>query len=1237
MNESLDTSRALLNLSTRSFLLNHKTIALPKSAIDKAQAEVRMAQKKLFSAYREARYEVTYSLNNPADYKEVRVILSALMRHLGSMSLVVQNERLLMLGHPDRDDEDLLTQSGSESYYSSGSSSESDSESESEGDQSPSGAKQDNRGDYFGSSAALSHGEGADAKNHRAGHHHNRHHHQRKSYLVDSPTSDDEHITHHKRIQKRGSAAELRRIRQLLKRAENSTQAALKARQQTVHRQQKDHLQQSFQFDRGGVATAPPTPGGRGVFSVFGYHQTHKSKGSSSLRRDGLGENTETPSSMTSPYSSRANSIHEDHNLDTVKSFKSLFSVRSGSKMKSKNRPASLKAGFKLGHGKRRKDESASNNPSIEMLPGIPLEDTHFATLPTHLGSDQQGNTSLSEARLQRAARAFGKKRELEVKRERKQAEKLAKAAQEAQEREQQAEAAARAIPPKEVAFGDRKLFMSFLDIVRDPLQRLSDTCSRVMVAMERELVTGMDVEQDRLERIRRRHAQRAAAVKAAEARLAEEEKAASAGANLGAHLSGNSLDGETAQKSLGKLKVLDRLRAIVGIKPSQMTKEDMDYAEAIKTGMKQKAKASKTRMPADTVHPNKFLNADKQRNTTSSGVLEEDEFVLPVGMSYVQYLTQELRVFDEAEAKGLRDFISTHPTLDVGPREEIFLIFFFLFALREIARELLRLGTYIEELEEKSRVSMEEEGRTKRRKQLWWPKVIGNFWHWFAWGNYTQVKTSEGYNAVILNTTKNLEYRQPRTVEEEKVVVEAKAAKVAAVKAAAAENMKAEAEKKHRRRHSETWDLPTLRRSVTLSNIIHRGGNSPDLEHGLGGQFTRDHHHHERHLKGVLRHISSGDRSRSSSHGRMEGDWSRSQAHRLRNSADLDLDRGRNRSPDQRLSQKTVDLGDPSVMGAKEVLGTEAGENSPHVAFTGGNGLRQYSVVDIPDFGTLKREGKQDRYFENSNQVELSLPKMNVVKSYSTAPPEMDKVRGSRASSAGDRRETILPAPSSTHQDRYPSFASSTSPALMDGQHASDSTAVASRGNAEDTDDSTSSSNSERPGQLSRTQSERQSKIKSRTQSLFAAFSRHPHDSNSEVTSEKKTKSDPPPRTTFVNVRKPKTWRYKAWQFLQPFKSEEFKFGFKMAVALTFIGLWSWLQWDSVALATDRGQWAMMTVMAVLSPTVGATFSVCAMRIGGTLLGTLWALLTYLALPRNPWVICAMMLVVGKNNVRLS
>ncbi|KAG0045210.1 hypothetical protein BGZ83_009555 [Gryganskiella cystojenkinii] len=1250
LNESLDTSRSLLNLSTRSFLLNHKTIALPKSAIDKAQAEVRMAQKKLFSAYREARYEVTYSLNNPADYKEVRVILSALMRHLGSMSLVVQNERLLMLGHPDRDDDDLLTQSGGESCYSSDDSDiDSDSEEQSESDNSHSDGKTENGSDYFGSAAVPGQGPSKDQQDGSSHDHHNRHHrshhhhhHHKKSYLVESPTSDDEHITPHRRIQRRGSAAELRRIRQLLKRAENSTQAALKARQQTLERQKKQHkeqLQHAFQFGRGGVATAPSTPGGRGVFSVFGHHQIHRSRGSPLTRKGTLDERTETPSSRTSPYSSRANSIHEGHNLDTVKSFKSLFSVRSGSKTKPGHRPSSLKAGFKVGHKKNKKDSSV-DSPSVEILPGIPLDDVHFATMPTHLDSDGQG-TQLSERQLRKAAEVYRKKREKEAKRERKQAEKLTKAAQEAQEKQQQAEAAARAIPPKEVAFGDRKLFMSFLDIVRDPLQRLSDACSRVMESMERELVAGMDVEQDRLERLRRRDAQRTAAVKAAEARLAEEERSAANGTIPPVHSPRSPAEGESTAKCHDKLNVLDRLRVLVGAKPRLLTQEDMDYAEAIKSGMKKKGEATKSRLLADTIHPNKFLNTNKQKNTASSGNFDEDEFVLPVGMSYVQYLTQELNIFDEAEAKGLRDFIATHPTLDVGPREEIFLIFFFLFALREIARELLRLGNYIEELEVKSRTKLENEGRTKRRKQLWWPKVMGNFWHWFAWGNYTQVKTSEGHNAVILNTTKNLEHRQPRTIEEERAVVEAKAAKAAAEKVAAETAAKVAMEKKHRRRHSETWDLPPLRRSVTLSTMIHRDGQSPDLEQGLGGQ-----HHHNQHQSkwthGAMWH-SRGRRSRSNSQGHLDVDWLGPHARRRRCNDALVEGLAQKTLSTNRLAEKkpahpAIDLGDPSVLGAREILANDEESKDHHhrVAFKDSDTVQRYAVVEIPEFESMKHRDDQDlKSFKDINQVELS-PRLNILKASSTAPPELSSARGSTPNGA-----TIIAAPSSTHQDRYPSFTSSTSPALLDGRQRSDSTTVASTSRILEKTQSAHTTDSEGSGPQGADHSRRNSddgkKAKSRSQSLFAAFSRHAHDSDSESFSEKKRnkrqaepEAEPAPRTIFVNVRKPKTWRFRAWESLQPFKSEEFKFGFKMAVALTFIGLWSWLQWSSTALATDRGQWAMMTVMAVLSPTVGATFSVCAMRIGGTLAGTIWALLTFLALPRNPWVICAMMLIIA-------
>ncbi|KAG9323397.1 hypothetical protein KVV02_002547 [Mortierella alpina] len=1307
LNESLDTSRALLNLSTRSFLLNHKTIALPKSAIEKAQSEVRMAQKKLYSAYREARYEVTYAMTNPADYKEVRVIVSALMRHLGSMSLVVQNERLLMLGHPDRDDEDLLTQSGGELSAGGGSGSDSasgsDSDSAGDSDSDSDDPARTNRDradkghqsrDYFGSATA----EDATATSSRSRPGHRHRHHHRKSGPVESPGSEDGPDTFHRREQRRGSAAELRRIRQLLQRAENSTQAAVKARQQNQDRQKQQALQQTFQFDRGGVATAPPTPGGRGVFSVFGHHHAHRAKGSSSIRVDAAsGLTTETlqpsssaaPSIVTTPDSSRPNSIHEEQNLDTVKSFKSFFSNKSASRFKPKgSRPTSLKAGFKMGNSKK-----TLVSHSEDLLSGISLGDIHCVTMPASAdrGSDDSSTgiaerqyhtmhaglrfgTPLTDQQVRKAAEAYRKRQEKQAQRERKQAERDAKAVREQQEKQRQAEAQARAIPPKEVAFGDRKLFMSFLDIVRDPLQRLSDSCSRVMVGMERELVSGLSVEQDRLERIKRRNAQRADAVRAAEARKAEEEKTAAAAAvaadanNTAADTSpsgASAIAGDTAKESRpSKVSVLDRLRVLAGLKPRDLTKEDIDYAEALKSGLEKghgkKIKVSKKGHAADTVHPNKFLQQDAIRNATSSGVGDDDDddFFLPPDMSYVQYLTQELEVFDQAEAQGLRDFISTHPTLDVGPREEIFLIFFFLFALREIARELLRLGKYVEELEEQERIKMEEEGRSKRKKQLWWPKVVGNFWHWFAWGNYTQVKTSEGYNSLIRNATKNLEHRQPRTIQEEKALVEAKAAKAAAEKIASEAATHALSEKRaeqRKRRHSEMWDLPPLRRSATLSALMHRK-QEPDLELGLGVNPAMDKPH--RHPRGVLKHPHS-PRSRSNSPTHYDADWPNNGAiPRRHRSHEPVYDSNGNRSVQTtQPSSYGKNLGDPSSLGGQEVLHAgfgdeEDGPSSLQRELHAGASKRaqQYSVAEIPGFTSLQRkEGSDLTQFKDTVETEL-WPKVKTVKHHSTAPPDLDgtntkdlKSRRSQLSTRPESsRNVVLTAPSSTHQDRYPSFASSTSPALLAKQPESDSTAIDSSkpgsrprdsiDASEDIDDSEVSTGSDRSNWKRRRD---QSKRKSKHRNIFASFSRRPSEDVAGSIQHpplQPVAPEPfmPPRSTFVNVRKPKTWRYRFWEFLQPFKSEEFKFGFKMAAALTFIGLWSWLQWSSNVLAFDRGQWAMLTVMAVLSPTVGATFSVCAMRIAGTLAGTLWAMLTYLALPRNPYVICAMMLVIA-------
>ncbi|KAF9399398.1 hypothetical protein BGX21_006311 [Mortierella sp. AD011] len=1129
LNESLDSSRALLGLSTRSFLLNHKTIALPNTVIEKAQAEVRTAQKKLFNAYREARYELTYSFVNPADYKQVRLILSNLMRHLGSMSLVVQNERILMLGHPDDDGDDLLSQSVSESDNDS---TESDSEGDDEttdqetedGHPSSSNRKTASRpisrqqsNDYFGATAG---------------------HNDSNETSVDSPTSDAGRNSR-KQSKKKSSAAELRRIRQLLQRAENATQAALAAKRQQQERMQKEGLQQNFQFDRGGVSTEPSTPVARGSSSIFDLHQTLRSKSSllhANTNDSSLGAHRAHAFSHWSPNSSRPSSIHEEQSQETVKSFKSLFSVKSKSKFKP-DRPLSLKTGFKIDQGKKLKEtpngsRDVSASPSVDYLPGIPLDRAHCNTVPARLGWKSESNSPdhsihrsngflsrspVTANQIKKAAESYRKQREREAKLEQKKAKKARKVAEAKQKRtetEKEADAAVNAAPTKEVAYGDRKLFMSFLDTVRDPLQRLSDTCSRVMVAMERELVSGLSAERDRLERIKIRNAQRVDAIRAAEARIAADKKAAAAAANGASANPGKAgakaVGGANIETSPDKPTALARLLEIVGIRPYQLTAEDIAYAEVLKTTMRKENERA-TNGSAGGGAPN-LANASKhnaQRNPASSAVDFENDFALPSDMSYVEYLTQELETFDKAEAEGLRNFISTHPSLDIGPREELFLIFFFLFALREIACELLRLGKYIEKLDEQELKKMQEEHRLKPKKKLWWPKVMGNFWRWFSWGGYSQVKISE--NPVMLIPTKNIEH-QTGTVEEEKAILEAKAVKAAAAKVALEKQMG-----QRRRRHSEKWDTLSLRRSATVSALVSRGRQHSDLEQGLDHTGhepqRRSRKHRSRSVSEDLNSVRS--RSRTSLRNRL--------SHMFWHH-ETEFDNGKNTDS----VQPQLDSGDPII---SEVLPRQLDHTiqTPVETGPGPNSstkksklAEQYTVSEIPRFKALHHKAdKSLKYFEDINLVDLN-PRVNAIKLHGTAPPELDIARSSGFEELHRFND-----------------------AAMSGEDVASTQSVA----LQDHDD--------------------------------------------------------------------------------PFKSDAIKFGFKMALSLALVGLWSWLNWDSKALVTDRSQWSMMTVLAVLTPTIGDMFTTGAMRILGTILGAVWAIVTYLALPNNPYVIAAMMLPI--------
>ncbi|KAI8137954.1 Fusaric acid resistance protein-like-domain-containing protein [Fennellomyces sp. T-0311] len=88
---------------------------------------------------------------------------------------------------------------------------------------------------------------------------------------------------------------------------------------------------------------------------------------------------------------------------------------------------------------------------------------------------------------------------------------------------------------------------------------------------------------------------------------------------------------------------------------------------------------------------------------------------------------------------------------------------------------------------------------------------------------------------------------------------------------------------------------------------------------------------------------------------------------------------------------------------------------------------------------------------------------------------------------------------------------------------------------------------------------------------------------------------------------------RYSTWQSLQFLKKYEFKFALKMGLAVLGLSIPAFIPasmyWYSNSV---RGQWACMTIIAIMNPTSGGTFEASFWRIVGTLTGALagWAAL---------------------------
>ncbi|KAG0167567.1 hypothetical protein DFQ30_005904 [Apophysomyces sp. BC1015] len=81
---------------------------------------------------------------------------------------------------------------------------------------------------------------------------------------------------------------------------------------------------------------------------------------------------------------------------------------------------------------------------------------------------------------------------------------------------------------------------------------------------------------------------------------------------------------------------------------------------------------------------------------------------------------------------------------------------------------------------------------------------------------------------------------------------------------------------------------------------------------------------------------------------------------------------------------------------------------------------------------------------------------------------------------------------------------------------------------------------------------------------------------------------------------------RYNIWKQFQYMKNYEFRFALKMAGAVMILTVPAFIPSSMVWFNSVRGQWAAMTVIAIMNPTSGGTLHASLWRIVGTLVGAL-------------------------------
>lgn len=93
--ETITSSRDMLNLITKQFFLDPRSEPVAESDVDSAADKMRKGMTKMKTAYREAKYEMSYSFIRPQQLGKIRKSLGRLTKHLSILGGCLKTEREL--------------------------------------------------------------------------------------------------------------------------------------------------------------------------------------------------------------------------------------------------------------------------------------------------------------------------------------------------------------------------------------------------------------------------------------------------------------------------------------------------------------------------------------------------------------------------------------------------------------------------------------------------------------------------------------------------------------------------------------------------------------------------------------------------------------------------------------------------------------------------------------------------------------------------------------------------------------------------------------------------------------------------------------------------------------------------------------------------------------------------------------------------------------------------------------